>query len=133
MCNNFKEAWWKVGKNKTSELLQSVRVKGKRWDRLFESGVPVQVLFRSVILDPQPRVMALELLKKLMIFWICCLISFSKSLPLPLFNCRGTDFLNYLSSNNIEKKEKFGKSIKVPLLFVRGCNFTRCWTTISLC
>ena len=41
---------------------------GRKKVGLFESGVPVQVLFRSVILDPQPRVMALELLKKLMIF-----------------------------------------------------------------
>ena len=34
-----KETWCKVG-SKTLEPLQSVRVRGKRWDRLFESGVP---------------------------------------------------------------------------------------------
>ena len=34
-----KEAWCKVG-NKTLGPLRSVRAKGKRWDRLFESGVP---------------------------------------------------------------------------------------------
>ena len=33
------EAWCKVG-NKTLGPLQSVRVKGKMWGRLFEIGVP---------------------------------------------------------------------------------------------
>ena len=45
-----------------------MRVKGKRWDRLFDNRVLVQVLFRSVILDPQSRAMTLELLENLVIF-----------------------------------------------------------------
>ena len=39
MYNRVKKARCKVG-NKTLGQVQSVRVKGKRWDRLFESGVP---------------------------------------------------------------------------------------------
>ena len=50
-----------------------------------------KVLFQSVILDPRPRVMALELLD----FW--------KILPA---EDRGIDFLNSLSSSNIEFWEK---------------------------
>ena len=67
MYYSVKEAWGELGR-KTLGPLQSVRGTRKRWDRLFESGVPVQILFQSLILDPQPRVMALELLKNLMIF-----------------------------------------------------------------
>ena len=86
----------------------------------------VKVLFRSMTLDPQPRVMALELLKNFMIefiFWFLL----AKAHPLPLFNWRGIDSFSSLSSSNIEiwEKEKFGKCIKVPI-GVQGCNFTWC-------
>ena len=86
-------------------------------------------MFRSMILDSQPRVMALELHDLFKIFWTYFLISFSKSPPPPLFNCRGTDFfliLYLLAILKFGKKEKFGECIKVPILFVRGCNFSRC-------
>ena len=39
LYSRVNEAWCKVG-NKTLGPLQSVRAKGKRWGRLFESGVP---------------------------------------------------------------------------------------------
>ena len=34
--------------------------------------------------------------------------------------------LYLLATLKFGKKEKFGKCIKVPILFVRGCNFTPC-------
>ena len=64
-----------------------------------------KVLYRSVFLGLRPRVMALELLKNLVIFWIHALISFSKSPPRPRYLQRNWLF-NSLSSSNIEIWEK---------------------------
>ena len=44
MYYSVKEAWCELG-SKNLGPLHSVTGKGKRWDRLFESGVPVQILF----------------------------------------------------------------------------------------
>ena len=56
------------------------------------------------------------------------LISFSKSLPLPCLIAEGLTFslIHLLATLNFGKKEKYGKCIQVPILFVRGGNFTRC-------
>ena len=120
-----KEVWCKFG-NKTLGSLQSVRVERKRWDRLFGSGVPK---FCSEIWS------CIHVLGWFWNFWkISWFFEFTfwfllaKARSLPLFNCRGIDFLILypLATLKHGEKEKFGKCIKVPILFVRGCNFTRC-------
>ena len=87
--------------------------------------VDPKVLFRSVILNPQPRVMALELLKNFMSFCIYLLI-FLKSAPSPCLIAEEFTFLilYLLATLKFGRKEKFEKFVKVcSQLFV--C-FTRC-------
>ena len=73
--------------------------------------------------------------EKFMIFWIYFLISFSKSPPLPRLIAEELTFLilHLLATLKFGKTEKFGKCIKVPILFVWGCNFTRCRLNNNIC
>ena len=90
--------------------LQSVRVKRKGGIAYLK--MESQSFVPKCDLDPQPRVMALELLKYFKNFWIYFLMFFSRSPPYPMFNYRGIDFLKFylLATSKFGKKE-------------RGCNF----------
>ena len=92
------EIWCKVA-NKTLGPLQSMRVKWKKVGSLIWKWSP-KVSFRSVMFDPQLRVMALELERfhdfLNLFFWFLS----AKARSLPLFICRGIDFFNSLSSGN---------------------------------
>ena len=58
------------------------------------------------------------------VFWF----HVAKARPSPCLTAKESSFLViYLRATlKFSKKEKFGKCIKVPILFVRSCNFTRC-------
>ena len=86
-----------------------------------------------MILNPQPRVMALELLKNFMSFCIYLLI-FLKYAPSPCLIAEEFTFLilHLLATLKFGRKEKFEKCVKVcPQLFV--CFNDVVLATIFLC